>query len=212
MIVKGKAPLVYKICAFWMPLYFKPIYRYKIKGMENIPKDGKVILVSNHTSANDPLILILASKRPLHFMAKAELFKSKFGGWFLRSAGQFPVARGTGGGDALQEAYDLVNSNEIVGVFLEGTRSPDGEPLRPKTGVSLVAYNTKATVVPVCITSEGGKPLKAFKRKTFINIGKPIEFENLGMTEGTSMHYRRGAKYIMSKIKDLRAEAIELMK
>ena len=209
---KERRPFIYYLGSLILPLYYKIVFGLKIEGRENIPAEGPVILASSHVSARDPIFLGCSTKRPIHFMAKASLFKNKFVSALIRYAGAFPVERGTGGSDALQAAYDLLESDRVVGVFIEGTRSKDGELLGPKTGVSLLAYRTHAPVVPVSIIAQGGKCPKAFGGKMRIIIGKPIPFEELNIPEESSMHFRRGAKLIMGHIKDLRDRAIEEMK
>lgn len=211
-IKREKQPFIYAAATFILPPYYKLVFKMNVMGLENVPATGPLILVSNHVTARDPVFLgCFIKQRQINFMAKASLFKNKILGWLIHYAGAFPVERGTGGGDALQAAYNLLDKDKTVGVFIEGTRSMDGKLLRPKTGVSLLAYQTHATVLPVCIISKDGTRPSPFKGKTTINIGKPIPFEELGIEEGSSMHFRRGAKLIMSKISDLRDEAIKSM-
>ena len=209
---KERRPFIYYLASVLLPTYYRLVYGLKVEGKENIPLEGPVILASSHVTARDPLFLGCSSKRPIHYMAKASLFKNRFLSAIIRHAGAFPVERGTGGTDALQEAYDLLEKDRIVGVFIEGTRSKTGELLNPKTGVSLLAFKTHATVVPVSIIGQGGKCPKAFGGKMRIMIGKPIPFEELNIPEESSMHFRRGAKLIMGHIKELRDKAIEEMK
>ncbi|MEG1427312.1 MAG: lysophospholipid acyltransferase family protein [Oscillospiraceae bacterium] len=203
--------LLYKIAGFILPAFYRWVYKCEIRGMENIPPSGRVILASSHVDARDPLFLGAGCTRQIHFMAKDSLFKNKFIGAILRYAGAFPVERGTGDTDALSEAYKLLEEERVLGVFLEGTRSKDGNLLRPKTGVSLLAYKTKAVVVPVSIIAAGGTCPMRFKQKMMVNIGKPISFEELNIPEESSMYFRRAAKFIMERISVLRAEAISLM-
>lgn len=204
------APILYRIAAFLLSIFCKAVFKCQYIGVENIPTSGPVLLVSSHVTAMDPMLLGGACPRQVHFMAKDSLFKNKIAGYFIRKVGALPVERGTGGEDALQNAYDILEDGKIVGIFFEGTRSRDGELLRPKTGASLVAYKTRATVVPVSIIGKDGKLPQKFKG-TIVNIGKPIPFENLNMLEASSMHYRRGAKMIMAEVAKLRLEAIDMM-
>ncbi|MFI3326384.1 MAG: lysophospholipid acyltransferase family protein [Clostridia bacterium] len=205
-----KVPLIYSFAKSVLSFYCKIVYKAKYIGTENIPTTGAVILVSSHVTALDPMMLGGACPRQVHFMAKDSLFKNKIAGYFIRKVGTFPVVRGTGGEDALQNAYDILSDQKVVGIFFEGTRSKDGELLRPKTGASLVAYKTRATVVPVSIIGKDGKIPQKHKG-TVVNIGKPIPFEDLNMSDESSMHYRRGAKVIMGEVARLRQEAIDMM-
>ena len=120
--------------------------------------------------------------------------------------GAFPVKRGAGGTDALEEAYALLEENGVVGVFIEGHRSKDGWLLKPKTGAALLAYKTKAPVVPVCITAGDGLCPGPFKR-TLIRFGKPLSPEELNIQNDSSVQLRRASRTIMARIVDLREES-----
>ena len=120
--------------------------------------------------------------------------------------GAFPVKRGTGGSDALEDAYALLKQNAVVGVFIEGQRSKDGLLRKPKTGAALLAYETKAPVVPVCITAGDGKQPGMFKR-TLIRFGKPISAGELDIQDDSSLQLRRASRTIMAQIAQLREEA-----
>ena len=120
--------------------------------------------------------------------------------------GAFPVKRGTGGSDALEDAYALLKQNAVVGVFIEGHRSKDGLLRKPKTGAALLAYETKAPVVPVCITAGDGKQPGMFKR-TLIRFGKPISAGELDIQDDSSLQLRRASRTIMAQIAQLREEA-----
>ena len=112
------------------------VFRMKVEGAENVPKEGPVLLCSNHLAKRDPVLLGLSQKRQVFYMAKEELFQSKFLGRLFRMLGAFPVKRGTGGSDALEDAYALLKQNAVVGVFIEGHRSKDGLLRKPKTGTT----------------------------------------------------------------------------
>lgn len=132
--------LVGQIILWW---YFHLVFRMKVVGAENVPQEGPVLLCSNHLAKRDPVLLGLCQKRQVFYMAKEELFRNKFLGGLFRMLGAFPVKRGTGGADALEDAYTLLEENGVVGVFIEGHRSKDGRLLKPKTGAALLAYKTK---------------------------------------------------------------------
>lgn len=199
--------LVGQIVLWW---YFHLVFRMKVIGAENMPKDGPVLLCSNHLAKRDPVLLGLCQKRQVFYMAKEELFQNKFLGGLFRKLGAFPVKRGTGGSDALEDAYALLKQNGVVGVFIEGHRSKDGKLLKPKTGAALLAYETKAPVVPVCITAGDGKQPGMFKT-TMIRFGKPISAEELDIKDDSSVQLRRASRVIMSKIAELREESCKAL-
>lgn len=186
--------------------YYKLVYRIRVTGRENIPAEGPVLLCCNHMAKKDPVLLGVMTHRQVFYMAKEELFQNGFIGKVLRALGAFPVARGTGGTDALQNAYDLLEDNAVVGVFIEGTRSKTGELGRPKTGAALLAYQTQAPVVPACITGEGGTFSRPFHR-TLINFGPAISPEALHIPDETSLSLRRASRTMMAGIAQLRGEA-----
>lgn len=196
----------YALGQFLLRLFYIPVYRIRAIGRENIPKEGPVLLCSNHVTMKDPVILGISQRRQVFYMAKEELFRNGFIGSVLRGLGAFPVKRGSGGTDALEDAYALLEENAVVGVFIEGTRSKTGELQRPKTGAALLHYRTKAPVVPVCITgSEGGRPIPF--RRTEIRFGKSIPAEELHIPDESSMQLRKASRIIMERISALRADS-----
>lgn len=206
---KSKRKMVlYAIGQFLLRLFYYPVFRMRVRGRENLPRGGPVLLCSNHAAKRDPVILGVAQRRQVFYMAKEELFQNRFLGGLLRRLGAFPVLRGSGGTDALQEAYDLLDGNAVVGVFIEGTRSKTGELGRPKTGAALLAYRTKAPVVPVSITGEGGKPPRAFQR-TIVSFGRPIPAAELDIPDDSSMQLRKASRKIMGEIAALRTESLK---
>ena len=199
--------LVGQIILWW---YFHLVFRMKVIGAENVPKEGPVLLCSNHLAKRDPVLLGLSQRRQVFYMAKEELFQNRFLGGMFRMLGAFPVKRGTGGSDALEDAYALLAQNGVVGVFIEGHRSRDGKLLKPKTGAALLAYETKAPVVPVCITAGDGKQPGMFKR-TMIRFGKPLSPQELDIKDSSSMQLRRASRTIMSRIAQLREESCQAL-
>ena len=184
-----------------MPFY-KLLFWYKINGRENVPDDGAYIVCSNHLSNNDPVLLGIAMKRQIFYMAKAELFKNPIAGWVIRHLGAFPVNRGAGDGKAINEAENIVKDGKLLGIFIEGTRSKTGEFLRPKSGASIIAHQMNVPVIPVCITPKN-KKIKPFQQVK-ISIGKPMTPQELGLENGTPEEYRNSSRKIMAEIKKLR--------
>lgn len=188
------------------PLFFKLFYRYKVIGAENIPKDGSVVICSNHTAYKDPVFMALIQKRQVWFMAKKELYKNKFMSFLITKLGAFPVER-SGGISAIRRGIDILKRGGIVGIFIEGTRSKTGELLRPKPGAMLLAYETDATVVPACIIGTDGKPPKIFRR-TVIRIGKPVSVKELGMEDASGTAMRKASRVVMEQISELKDETV----
>lgn len=174
----------------------------RVQGLENIPPSGRIIICPNHTSFADPVILIIALRRQIFFMAKSEFFKSTALSWFFKKLGVFPVCRNKADPAALDRAQELLADEEVVGIFIEGTRSKTGEYLKPKSGAALIAFNAKSPIVPVCICGEGGGPVRIF-RKNLLRIGKPIFPDELGVTNFSAKELREASRLVMSLIKGL---------
>lgn len=178
--------------------FFKIIFRMKYIDRENVPAEGAYILASNHTNAVDPILLGMGLKRQILFMAKEELFKNKFLNWFLRKLGAFPVERGKADTGSIRHFEEKLEQGALMGIFIEGTRSKDGEFLKPKNGCSLIAYDTKTPVIPVCHTKIG--------KRVWYHFGKPLSIEDLGFENGGAREFRNASRIIMDHIKALREE------
>lgn len=202
-----KKPGLYHFAQVIVPVFFKLLYRYRIIGRENIPEDIGVMLCANHTSYKDPVFLGLTCKRQVHFMAKQELFKNRFFSWLIRKLGAFPVAR-SGGASAIRHGIDIVKSKGVVGIFIEGTRSKDGQFLNPKPGVILLAAETGAPIVPIDIIGADGRPPRIFRR-SIVRIGKPVPLEELGLEDVTGASMRKASRLVMTRIKALREATVK---
>jgi 1-acyl-sn-glycerol-3-phosphate acyltransferase len=132
---------------FVMQLFTRPRFR----GLEHIPKEGGVLVVSNHMSYADPVILMATFKRPLIFMAKEELWRKPKGArWFNAWGGAFPVRRGQNDFKAVRQAIELLRAGHAVVLFPEGTRHLEGLG-RPQAGVGYLASRAGMPVLPIAI-------------------------------------------------------------
>ena len=147
----------------------KPIYRFDIKGLEHFPKTGGVLVCSNHIDALDPPVVGITAPRPVHFMAKEELFNMPILKPLLPKLNAFPVKRGLSDREALRRALALLKNGDVMGLFPEGTRSKDGKLGKGFSGAGFFALKGDADVVPCAIIG----PYKPFKRLKVV-YGKPI--------------------------------------
>lgn len=125
-------------------------FRLKVRDAYYIPSRGPAIVVSNHTSYLDPLILGVASSRKLNFMAKAELFKNPVFGRAISALGAFPVKRGAPDRQALRKAASILSDKHCLAVFPEGSRRSQGLG-KPERGTALLARQAGAIIIPAGI-------------------------------------------------------------
>lgn len=153
-----------------------------VEGLENVPGSGAYIVVSNHTSNLDPPFVGAAigrhTGRPIHFMAKQEIFHWPLIGWLARGSGVFFVRRGEGDRAAQRIALEHLAVGRPIGIFPEGTRSRDGILGEAKPGVALLAMRSGATLVPVGISGSGkifpGRSRWPHRTRVDIRVGKPF--------------------------------------
>lgn len=126
-------------------------FRGRIAGAENVPPTGPLIVVANHASDFDPPIVSSCVRRPVSYMAKEELFKVPGLGQAIRLYGAYPVKRGSADRSAIRAALTQLQSGWAIGVFLEGTRTPDARIHHPKLGAAMLAARVQAPLLPVSL-------------------------------------------------------------
>lgn len=180
---------------------FRAYFGFKIKliGKENEPKEGPVVVCANHISMADPLFIGLVLKREISFMAKAEIFKNKLFAKFLKSIGAIPVKRGEADIKAIKSALSVLKSGNVLGIFPEGTRNADADDTA-KNGAAMLAYKTKAKILPVAICIKDNK-VKFFRRVTLV-AGEAIPYDSLDYGDGKD--YAKASAQIMEKIYELK--------
>jgi 1-acyl-sn-glycerol-3-phosphate acyltransferase len=146
------------------------LYRIEVVGAERIPAGGPAILVANHDSIWDPFVLGVATPREIHYMAKAELFRSRPVAAVLRSLNAFPVERGGGDRAAISEAGRLLGDGALLGMFPQGTSKPERQNGWHR-GAARLALVTGAPLVPVRLS--GTRPLP-WRTRVRIDVGEPI--------------------------------------
>ena len=167
----------YRIAAAVVKPLMRTWFLIRLEGHEHVPTDGPVILASNHRSNMDPVLLASAVKRPLSFMAKAELFVGPLG-WIMRWIGQFPVRRGGIDREALRRVDAVLARGSMLGLFPEGTRG-DGDFAAIHPGLAYIVVRQRCPVLPVVIS--GTERVKRrigwlpFASPVRIIIGPPID-------------------------------------
>lgn len=135
------------------PLFFL-IFRPKVIGKSNIPKNGSIVLAGNHTNNLDSVMLIAVVSRQVHFLAKIELFKGIFG-VIVKAMGCIPVNRKIHDKDALKSAKEVLKNNKVIGIYPEGTINRTDDIIMPfKIGAVKMAKDTNTKIVPFVITGK----------------------------------------------------------
>lgn len=152
--------------------------------------------MANHINNFDPIVVACATKRPVRFMAKEELFKNKLFGNILERVGAFEVKRDKNDRKSIKKAINILKENEVLGIFPEGTRSKDGEIGKGLPGATYIAIKSKAVVIPIGIVSN----YKLFN-PLFIKFGKPIESEVFNKEKVTTEEIIDITELMMEEIK-----------
>jgi 1-acyl-sn-glycerol-3-phosphate acyltransferase len=194
----------------WLKLIFRPW----VEGLENIPAHGAAILASNHLSFSDSVFLPVVVPRRVTFLAKQEYFTGRgLKGWFTRSfmssIGQVPIDRssGTAARAALETGKRILAQGALLGIYPEGTRSPDGRLYRGKTGVARMALEARVPVIPVAMIDTDkiqpiGKRLPRIHRPG-VRIGKPLDFSRYEGLAGDRFVERSMTDEIMYELMQL---------
>jgi len=160
------------------------IYRPRARGLQNIPRTGGFILAANHISFVDSLFMPLVCPRPVVFLGKADYFESWRTRWFFKAANVIPVQRegGSAGEAAILAGIQALKEGRAVGIYPEGTRSPDGRLYRGKTGVARMALEAGVPVIPISIRgTEDVMPLDSkvprLSGRVVVEFGKPLVFD-----------------------------------
>ena len=163
------------------------IFRPWVVGLENVPKEGAVVLASNHLSFIDSIFLPLVVDRRVVFLAKSEYFTGKgLKGWatklFFQATGQLPIDRSGGKASeaSLLTGLRVLGEGRVLGIYPEGTRSPDGKLYRGRTGIARMALEAKVPVIPVVMVDTDtampiGRTVPRIVRVGIV-IGEPLDF------------------------------------
>jgi len=191
--------------------FFRLLGGYRVLHHERVPTSGPLILAPNHVSFADPPAVGCACKRPLRFMAQAELFRPPIFRSIIRALGSFPVRRGEADTAAIRKAIEILEAGGAVLVFPEGRRG-DGKTLLPANkGVTLLASKSGAKIVPVGIAGTLKRLPKGAKLpkicKVTVCFGEPFTFQELEQVHGREKAKVEFPIVLMQKIADLLAEA-----
>ncbi|TVY04547.1 lysophospholipid acyltransferase family protein [Cohnella terricola] len=187
--------MLYRFARAILRFVYWLLYRLEVRGVEQIPRDGPLVLCSNHKSLQDPITLGIWVPRKVHYMAKEELFRIPLFGSLIRALGAFPVKRGGVSKEAIRTAITLLQGGNVMGIFPEGTRNESVG--MGKRGAVTMAVRAKAVVVPVALVGE----YRPF-RKMLAVYGAPIDLTPYA-EQGTSESLEEATELIMSRIREM---------
>jgi 1-acyl-sn-glycerol-3-phosphate acyltransferase len=190
------------------------IFRPWVTGVDNVPTEGGAILASNHLSFSDSIFLPLLLDRKVTFLAKADYFtgrgpKGRATALFFKLADQLPVDRagGRAGEAALRTGLRVLRRGDLLGIYPEGTRSPDGRLYRGKTGVARMALEAGVPVLPVVMVgTDKAQPIGRRLPKVIrigVKIGAPLDFSRYEGMEGDRFVLRSITDEIMYELMQL---------
>jgi 1-acyl-sn-glycerol-3-phosphate acyltransferase len=207
-------PLFWLIKFVLLGPFLHTVYRPWIVGDENVPPSGQVIFASNHLSFVDSIFLPLLVDRHIVFLAKSEYFtgtgvKGRLSRFFFSGMGQVPIDRsgGKAAEDALNAGLAVLAEGRQLGIYPEGTRSPDGRLYRGRTGVARMVLKSGATVLPIAmIDTDKVLPTGTIfpkLRKVGVVVGEPMDFSRFAGMEGDRFVLRSITDEIMHELSKL---------
>lgn len=216
---KGTFPKpVFVVLRAFLLLLCRILLGLRIRGIRNVPKEGPLLVVANHLHNADPVIVSIATPRPVHYMAKEELMRVPVIGRVIRFGGAFPIARGKADRQAIRRAVATLDQGIAVGMFPEGTRSRTWEMKPALTGAGLVAMMGKARILPVAVTgtetlpfngakgrrSGAGKPFWQRLPRVVVTFGEPFEIP--ATESGGRMNAEAATELMMRRVAALLPE------
>lgn len=196
------------------------VFRPWVVGLENVPKSGGAILASNHLSFIDSIFLPLVVNRRMAFLAKSEYFTGKgLKGWatklFFTATGQLPIDRSGGKASeaSLNTGLAVLGRGELLGIYPEGTRSPDSKLYRGRTGVARMVLEAGVPIIPVAMIDTEkvmpiGKRMPRVRRIGII-IGEPLDFSRFEGMEGDRFVLRSVTDELMYELRALSGQVYE---
>lgn len=182
------------------------MFDLKVYGIRNVPADGGALIVSNHQSNLDPVLLGVRLNRPLNYIAKSELFEGRVATWLLESVfNAFPLRQGAGDVGAVKETIQRVREGHLLNIYPEGARTTDGNIAPFQRGVSLIIRRAQVPVIPTAILGsfQAWPITRRWCRPSPIRVayGEPVELHKLEPDEIITMIDRR----VSALLFDLRA-------
>ncbi|MEX2486425.1 MAG: lysophospholipid acyltransferase family protein [Nitriliruptoraceae bacterium] len=203
------APRMYRTLRRLLPHVVNPYFPLTVLGLENVPCDRPAILAANHLSFVDSIVLPINVPRPVYFLGKSDYWDSWRTRWFFTGTGVVPVYRDGGdrGAASLRAGVEILRQGDLLGIYPEGTRSPDGRLYRGKTGPARMALAAEVEIVPCAVLgSDIGMPTGTrWPRRMPITVhyGEPMSLAAYTGRENDPGALRDATREIMQAIQHL---------
>ena len=198
-------PWFYYVAKAMLRMFFSLLTSCQVRGKENIPSQGPLLVVANHINLSDPPLIGISLDRKVMFMAKEELFHPRFLGYLIRGFGAFPVYRKQTDRQAIRQAKQFLAKGLVLAIFPEGKRSPNTQLQPALSGSALIARHSGAPILPVGITgteSIKGVAWVLHRPQITVNIGHPFYLPPVN-GKLTKDELARLTSYIMERISEL---------
>ncbi len=206
VVGRERMPLLYRALHTVLPPVVTAIYRPKVAGSQHIPATGPAILASNHLSFLDHFVLPAYLERPIFFLGKSDYFS----GWkryFFTNLGVVPIDRegGDAGEAALRKGQQILAQGKLLGIYPEGTRTPDGRLYRGKTGPVRLAIRAGVPIIPVAMVGlyeilPPGARLPRMRGRVEVKIGEPLDFSRYAGQDDNKVVLRSATDELMYEL------------
>lgn len=199
-IIKKNSKSTYMKLHAWLAPLIRFFQRIEPVGLENIQTDRGYVICSNHIAAKDVIMIGAVYPKQIRFIAKKELFSVPVLGWLIKKLGAVKLDRGGGDVAAIKTSVNLAKAGLNIAIFPQGHRYPGVDPSTTpiKNGAGLISYKSESDVLPVFIKVKDNK--YRFLRKIQIIFGKPIEYSELGFTNGGSDEYKTATDFVFASV------------
>jgi len=205
------SPFFYRWSGYFARPLVKTYFHIKTAGMEKVPQKGPVIICANHVSYADPVLIAVVLKRNIRFMMLRSYYDKRWIGFLAGLWGSFPVDKDRIDRKVLRTAHEILKSGEILGIFPEGGRSPDGLIKPGKTGAPLIAIREKVPVIPAGIRGafEAYPVSRRFPRRHPVSIqfGDPVYLHHRYSYPKDKKHLPEMTDQIMEAIRNLSGQS-----
>ena len=175
------APRLYRVLRRALPPVMNPYLHVRLEGLENIPDRAPAIIAINHLSFIDSIVVPANVPRPVYFLGKADYWDSWRTRWFFQGTGVVPIHRGGGSKSeaSLRTGVDILGRGDLLGIYPEGTRSPDGRLYRGKTGPARIALEANVPIIPCGVQgTDQALPTGAYRPRRVpvtVRFGEPLD-------------------------------------